>query len=404
MKHFIFLIGLLLPLLSQAQSSEFNVDSGYIYSQHAISHLRKISDSLNLKYRLCNTKSVYTSVSQTKVRALSFWGKNSKLIKKAIESGEAFEKIHKRFPKSTYSEQCLALLTNSQKEGYNISTVVINSSDISIDLTIPLEEWNNKNNRPGSVFFDFEKEGQFTEGYIQAIQLIDSFSSGEIPFRYAKMIQYVDCMVDTTEPKMLNPTESYYSGDLENLDTLSQAAKEILLNQLRRTQVVGNCSMDPSPRIHAKNIAIVSAESGNWRVFLKAHLDILNDKFERVSDGSYAHKERKTYIKELEALNLDLPALMTGIIIRINDPSPEHYYGSPARIGRAISESKDSLLFESLLESVIADSGLDDFNRLLHALCFDYYQYYKASERSKKRFQAALTQLPPYLSTKFKEN
>ena len=46
--------------------------------------------------------------------------------------------------------------------------------------------------------------------------------------------------------------------------------------------------MDNSPRIHALNIAKLSAETINWEVFLRAHLDIMKDKFERMSDGSYA--------------------------------------------------------------------------------------------------------------------
>lgn len=74
--------------------------------------------------------------------------------------------------------------------------------------------------------------------------------------------------------------------------------------ELKRSRiVVGGCSQDMSPRVHAMNIALLSAETINWEIFLRSHLDIMNDNFERMSDGSYAWAGRKTYIKELEVLD-----------------------------------------------------------------------------------------------------
>ena len=81
---------------------------------------------------------------------------------------------------------------------------------------------------------------------------------------------------------------------------------------MRETRVVGSCSMDSSPREHAINIAMLSAETTDWSVFLRAHLDIMNDRFDRVSDGSYAWKDRNTYIKELEQLDINVSDLIFG--------------------------------------------------------------------------------------------
>jgi hypothetical protein len=96
--------------------------------------------------------------------------------------------------------------------------------------------------------------------------------------------------------------------------------KEKLLDEMRSTRVIGRCSQDDSPREHAVNIALLSAETNNWEVFIKAHLDILNDSFDRMSDGSYAWNRRKTYIREIEDLNIDVEDLILGISLRIENP------------------------------------------------------------------------------------
>jgi len=44
--------------------------------------------------------------------------------------------------------------------------------------------------------------------------------------------------------------------------------------------------MDESPRTHARAIALLAAETNNWDILLRAHIDIMNDRFERRSDGS----------------------------------------------------------------------------------------------------------------------
>ena len=105
----------------------------------------------------------------------------------------------------------------------------------------------------------------------------------------------------------------------------------------RNRVVVGGCSMDNSPRLHALNIARLSAETVNWETFLRAHLDIMNDRFERVSDGSYAQAGRQTYLRELEELDINVPDLLLGISLRIENASRNHYFGSLSRLGRALA-------------------------------------------------------------------
>lgn len=138
-------------------------------------------------------------------------------------------------------------------------------------------------------------------------------------------------------------------------------------------KVVGSCSQDNRPRQHAAYIATLSADAANWKVFLRSHLNIMNDRFERVSDGSYAWAQRKTYIKELEELDINVIPLLMGSCLRVDNATKNHYFSSIGRTGRALGETKDPAAIENAMLEAIQDTALDDYNRMLmFYLCFNY--------------------------------
>lgn len=169
----------------------------------------------------------------------------------------------------------------------------------------------------------------------------------------------------------------------------------------RRRRVVGMCSQDNSPRVHAMQIAQLAAESRQWDIFLRSHLDIMNDRMDRMSDGSYAYDARLTYLKELEALQIDVPELMYGISLRTENPSRNHYFGTIWRVGRALSESSIAPEIKRELLEIVADDSLDDFNRLLMYYLYANMIYYADPGKDKKEYEAAegqgLKLLPEYM-------
>ncbi len=193
---------------------------------------------------------------------------------------------------------------------------------------------------------------------------------------------------------------------LKNWQELKLKKKEKLLTEMRSTQVIGGCSQDSRPREHAMNIALLSAETTNWEVFLKSHLDIMNDRFERVSDGSYAFAQRKTYIKELEELDINVVDLLIGISMRIENPAMNHYYGSIGRLGRAISESKNKQEFENQILGMVEDAKLDDYNRVVAYFLYISYTNYlndkTERDENRKKIKISTSKLPTYLKEKLK--
>jgi hypothetical protein len=147
--------------------------------------------------------------------------------------------------------------------------------------------------------------------------------------------------------------------------------------ELKRHRIVmGNCSQDPTPRDHARDIAVLAAETNKWDIFLRAHLNIMNDRFTRMSDGSYAWGRRLTYIRELEALDINVVDLMFGLTLRASNTSVHHYQGTIWRVGRAMSETKGRLKFEREIDLILKDPALDDFNRSLFFMLYRSYLAY----------------------------
>ena len=181
-------------------------------------------------------------------------------------------------------------------------------------------------------------------------------------------------------------------------------SKEKSLELKRNRIVMGRCSQDASPRYHAQKIALLSAETANWGVFIKSHLNIMNDRFDRLTDGSYAYGGRKTYIKELEELKLNVDDLLLGSLFRINNPSKNHYFGNIPRIGRALAEYSNKDILENELIGIIEDNKLDDYNRLIFYFLFKNYNHY-IQDSSKKiineiKLKNAVSKLPEYLSNR----
>jgi hypothetical protein len=173
------------------------------------------------------------------------------------------------------------------------------------------------------------------------------------------------------------------------------------LDLKRQRRVFGYCSQDNRPRQHAAEIARLAAESASWEVFLRAHLDVMNDRFDRMIDASYAWAERKTYLRELEELGIDVPSLLMGITFRVSNPAENHYFGDVGRLGRALSEALEREKTAQKLLTIVADGELDDYNRLLFYFLFDHLVYHLDEPEEQTFYQAALEQalatLPVYL-------
>ncbi|MBO9658189.1 MAG: hypothetical protein J7527_05130 [Chitinophagaceae bacterium] len=453
------IVVLLLPHTNFAQSSEFmHHENGLIYSPKTIGQLKYIIDSLNLKFKVCNADPVYFAKSQTIAHYVSLEGAACKALKKDMEEGKTLAELRKKYRNlKVISDICLIRYRDTdweKKEFIRFQSIGMNE-DADRDLSFYADFDKYQGALAGKWIVDYEPRSYGFPRELNAFFITREFESPRIPQSYARWIQYADCLVDTTaqifsetavkqkgrhfygkdktpeldafETHLIERKEqdlSFVPGkDDTTLSRLAEAAYAEALKtgtgsfaletyfeqtgasdralQLKRNRmVIGSCSQDTRPRDHALHIARLSAETVKWEIFLRAHLDIMNDNFERASDGSYAWGDRQTYLKELEVLDIQVADLLLGICFRISNPAANHYDGYIGRVGRALAEYKDPDGIEQMMEQVIRDEKVDLYNRTLMYYLFLNYNHYLKDEVKKKANMARIDRVKESLAKK----
>ena len=498
-----------------SQSGEFvPSQNGLIYSDTAVNQLKHIVDSLNLKFRTCDNKPYYTKL-QGKGTYFSIEGPNAGKAKMEIESGISPKKLKKKYPEAQLDPDLLVVKHRykdyAAKDVVLLENVGLNDKEYELSLQVSKDKEMGAKNK-GWVFI-YREKSEYSNESLEAFYL-DGLKSVKLKENYSRLVQYSDCLIDTTATvylagaaksgvrysytegkirEMLNyidkkldkpifirenstitavdtsavlvladttavDTTAYVVDNLDHkkyrefserleewekvrlkrVDLLMKTDKELqdlfvaalryakegkevtddefeeyvaryisrdtALELKRNRRVIGGCSMDSSPRIHAMNIAELAAETAKWEIFLRSHLDIMNDRFDRVSDASYAYEGRKTYIKELEVLDINVNDLLLGISLRVGNPSENHYFGSIGRIGRSLSEAQDKENIEKVILNMIADKNLDDYNRVLMYWLFENYNRNLDNKNvvaaNNIRLKQAISYMPDYLSKK----
>lgn len=236
--------------------------------------------------------------------------------------------------------------------------------------------------------------------------------------RYTKWLKERPAKIDSLKnnnPKfllLLNETLAFieknnYCVDKETESYIGKyISKEKELSLKRGRIVTGSCSMDTGPREHARDITFLAAETYNWDVFIRSHLDLMSDNFESVAYSNFGNVGKRTYLKELEELNINSVDLLLGIVLRIDNPTQNHYYGNSSRIAQALADSQHKDEFEKKALEMISDKKLDDYNRVMIFCLFRNYTYILKDETRKKinqsNLQTLVHKLPDYIASRVK--
>ncbi|MES2865075.1 MAG: hypothetical protein V4666_13200 [Bacteroidota bacterium] len=408
-KSILILFTIFISLKSFSQTEFETYKNGLIYSDVTMGKLQRIVDSLNLKYKTCDLNKVFYSKNQTIGHVIKLDSINVNEAKDDIDKNISYDAFVSKYPNAIIEKN--SLIVKYKYTNYNDEEVVEYSEvDLGDNYSYEIQKSNVNNlynkSVKGTWVYDYVEKSEYSNASIKAFYFPEDFKSSALHSKYSKQIGYSDCLIDTTSTKFLKDQKSGWVELPKKWEKLSKKKKENLLKEMRSTQVVGGCSQDTRPREHAFNIALLSAETTNWEVFLKSHLDIMNDRFDRMSDGSYAYGQRNTYIKELEKLNINLNDLLVGISLRIENPANNHYYGDIGRLGRAISESENKQVFENELLTMIEDKELDDYNRVLAYYLYTSYNSYleDITEHNSniEKLKLSTEKLPIYLKEKIR--
>lgn len=466
MKRYLYL---LMFVTGVCTAQEFTIHSnGLIYDPSTMTRLAHIVDSLNLKFRTCDLAHPYYSYPQG---FATFVDVPSKAALKLIEGGATLEEYTRAFGKSVNQRQWVVKSNYSDHRDNEVIEYSGLPYGYGHELSLVTKRRLSGDKTRGWVLDDQKTEAIFLE----------DLSTTAVPHTYARLVQYVDCMIDTTATVYLAAASSEiyqevkpgskadqflnWVKDFENepafpdyesleeedyriareelskkhdvwdslrllyvdkkmatghywksmlMDARDEAlstgntdnelefyvarylSKADALQLKRSRKVMGYCSQDLSPRYHAVGICQLAAETAKWDIFLRSHLDIMNDRFERQSDGSYAWAERRTYLRELEKLDIYAIDLLLGTSLRVTNVSDHHYFSSIGRVGRALADVADKDSLEQQLITMMSDTRLDVYNRLLMAYVFDNYAWNLEDEVRKK---ASLKKLKDVVDT-----
>lgn len=475
-----------------------------IYKPSTVARLRKVVDSLNLKYKACSYDRPYLSAPQTEGAYLRFETSNK-------GRAEHLEQLLRSGADSTnLIRECKTDTSGSYKfvRDYFIYDLEPNEDGTISVMSLP-RNYFNEILRVSPTQISQWKKGEWiiqkgSDSYsrkkywVRAIRPEEAAASRPLPDHLGRMVMYADCIIDSSKTIRTKSQSDYNSFDrkaftksaiamkqfykkygldlgqpkrpkydpelededdeaspkvkayrdaftkyeqeygmwterknqiIKSIESKDQICKDLIklvsdqygsvftseagqwiasycdrteLLQIARNQtIVGGCSQDDSPRMHAQSLAVYGAEEGVMEVFLRSHMNILNDRFQRVSDGSYAWGRRGTYIRELEAMDIDVPKLLLGTVLRVSNGSEKRYVSSVGRLGRAIVESKDRERFVGMIKEAIGSEELDPFNRVVMQNLMLAYIYHIPTwtehERALAEYKVFAKSLPDYL-------
>jgi hypothetical protein len=451
-------------------------DNGLVYSAAAIERLRAIADSLHEQWREREEVPTYHSLPQGRAHVVCLRVGDLDVALADMEAGLGFEAFLQKYPEAEVQADQLVILLRKSGGGGLFRQVLAN--DYGVQIAAPAYQperdlagrWVAGKELWKRFLIWGSGEESHQDERVEAFFFPQGLQVQPLSAPYARMVAYVDALVDTGIPVYLNDAERPACGSSrprvsEPVDTVLRYAHRVLappawlgayewhalskkakrayderrrhwratrheqvaqvlakdtvfmslleaavahalqhgdtnyafeflvehaydpataLLLKRRRRVMGACSADAGPQLHMAEIARLAAETGQWPVFLRAHLNILDDRFDRASDGSYAEAERATYLRELEALNIEVVDFLIGANLRLQHPDARHYYGNLGRAGRALAEAQDLDQVESRLEQLIEDEGLDDYNRLLaYRLFWVYSQHLEGARKAR---------------------
>jgi len=451
MKLIFVFLGIVLYLNCSHSQTSYNVrgefatqSNGLMYSDKDMKVLRYIVDSLNLRFRKCEFNREFFSYPQGQACTVEFESKTNSLksviedLRNSIGFYEILKK-YKQFIKGVDSSQLISQYSDQSFEGklYFLHGTAGKGYDY---LSFPFDQVDKSAVKKWA--YEYYEKGEYHNEYSLDVHFFpDGLSRKRIPSAYSRLLEYVDCMIDTNatvmlagyeskqkeitslstltdyiQSKLKTPVDSFdlmfgnlittrqadyamkhLGDDAEFMKKLNEVTDECIkavrsdpelerlaeafiseqkaLTLKRSRFVMGQCSQDESPRLHALDIAKLAAESHSWDIFLRSHLNIMNDRFARMSDGSYAWDGRKTYLKELEELDLNIVDLMLGLTLRASNLPDNHYYGTIWRMGWALTESREQERFQEAALEMMKNKELDELNRGLIFLLYSTYLY-----------------------------
>lgn len=217
------LLHILSLLLVITCSSQVNSDrgefatnpNGLMYNDNDMKTLRFIVDSLNLRFKSCDLNKTYYAYPQTPVYSISFRSTSNDLkeIIEEIEKKTNFQQIAYRFTAyiNRIDSNELSIRTGTRNGGEGYYYLHGNPGDGYGEVQLDEKHATADKNIINDWIYDYSPKDQYSKEYSLICRYFPgTWKKQSIPDKYARLIQYVDCMIDTSSSIFL--TDKFSNG------------------------------------------------------------------------------------------------------------------------------------------------------------------------------------------------
>ncbi len=203
MQHLITTLLLFCALCSNAQSGEFTVYSnGLIYDNNTMGQLTHIVDSLNLKFKRCDLTKQYYAKSQAIGRYITMDTGNMKAAYEDIKNNISFEDFNMKYKEADDKNEILIVKFRYQ-DSYSKKWKVVFSGEAMYELINPEIYVHDDpsiydRSMKGKWLAKYYDSSNYSKESLCAFYFTTEFRAEPVPDKYARMILYSDCLVDTT--------------------------------------------------------------------------------------------------------------------------------------------------------------------------------------------------------------
>lgn len=222
MRAILILISLIIVSeLCLGQSSMFKIyPNGLIYSDSTINNLRKIADSLNLQFTKSESNYEFYSKPQAIANLVEIRKEDLIAAKKDIANNISFKDFIAKYPNTIVDDSLLVLRYKSRNPQYDF--VDFRPESIKSIKNVVITIWQQPdiyNQKLKNKWITYPFESNY------AYFFLEEFESKPLPEKYAKMIQYSICLIDTNAHLF---KETIYGPDSTGCDKLASAVELFL--------------------------------------------------------------------------------------------------------------------------------------------------------------------------------
>lgn len=194
--------------ISFAQNGEFTIhDNGLIYHDSTMAKLNYIIDSLNLKFKKCDPYKTYYAKKQALAYYISLDTGDIVSAKNDIAKGIDFQSFVSKYP-LTEIEDSLLVTAYKTTDYWGNSNIMYKSITFKEYFDHAFSEKDTlgvyNSSKKNTWIYRYNSKSKYSKESISGFYFFTEFESQPIALKYARLIQYSDCMIDTSSELYFN--------------------------------------------------------------------------------------------------------------------------------------------------------------------------------------------------------